>query len=125
MSAARKIWRRTGWRTMPSESTQRRSSGGIWHRRFLVSPRVQNPAKPLLLVDVLFCLQPLHQSRDIGFLVVGCAGQRKLHFRSSLVEITIAHVYPGETGVHEPLVGMFFRVRAEDCEGFVLAIFRL
>src|SRR5271157_2357414 len=78
-----------------------------------------------LLINILLRLQALHQAIHIALLVVRSSCPRQLHFLCRVVKLALRAVHPSQSRMHEPLVGMFLRIFAEDRERFFTALFSL
>src|SRR5258708_4154438 len=88
-------------------------------------PRLVPGVSSSLLVYILLRLESLHQAIHIALLVVWSSCKRQLHFFCGVVKLTLRAVHASQSRMHEPLVGMFLRVLAEDRERFFVALFTL
>src|SRR5260370_32259883 len=88
-------------------------------------PRFVPGVSSSLLVYVLLRLESLHQAIHIALLVVWSSCKRQLHFFGRVVKLALRAVHASQAGMHEPLVGMFLRVLAEDGERFIISLFTL
>src|SRR6267142_2398439 len=88
-------------------------------------PRLVPGVSSSLLVDILLRLEALHQAIHIALLVVWSSCKRQLHFFGRVIEFALRAVHASQSRMHEPLVGVFLRVLAEDCERFIISLFTL
>src|SRR5260370_24043192 len=88
-------------------------------------PRLVPGVSSSLLIYILLRLEALHQAIHIALLVVWSSCKRQLHFFGRVVKLALRAVHASQPRMHEPLVGMFLRVFAEDGERFLIALFAL
>src|SRR5580698_96704 len=74
----------------------------------------------LIFVDVLLRLQLFHQGFKENLLIVGSARQRDLNFLEGIVVVALRRIDSRRAVVNHPIIRIFFRRFAEQCEGFIL-----
>src|ERR1700675_4095443 len=88
-------------------------------------PRLVLRVSSGLLVYILLRLESLHQPIHIALLVVWSSCKRQLHFFGRVIEFALRAVHASQSRMHEPLVGMFLCVLAEDGKRFFISLFAL
>src|SRR5260370_6068597 len=88
-------------------------------------PRFVPGVSSSLLVYILLRLEALHQAIHIALLVIRSSCKRQLHFFGRVIEFALRAVHASQSRMHEPLVGMFLRVLAEDRERLIISLFTL